>query len=59
MTNKQLLKKLQEDMELRGFSKHTKYSYYHIAEKVINYFGKPMKQVSTKELREYLKEEKG
>ena len=27
MTNKQLLEKLKEDMELRGFSKYTKASY--------------------------------
>ena len=54
MTNKQLLVKLQEDMEMRGFSHHTKYTYYHKAQEIIKYFGKPMKQVSTKELRDYL-----
>ena len=54
MTNKQLLEKLQEDMEMRGFSHHTKYTYYHKAQEIIKYFGKPMKQVSTKELRDYL-----
>ena len=63
MTNKQLLEKLQEDMEMRGFSKHTKYSYYHKGKEIVEYFGKPMRQVSTKELRDfllkYLKEEKG
>ena len=53
MTNKQLLVKLQEDMEMRGFSHHTKYTYYHKAQEIIKYFGKPMKQVSTKELRDY------
>lgn len=62
MTNKQLLEKMQEDMEMRGFSKYTKYSYYHKAQEIIQYFGKSMKQVSTKELREflmkYLREEK-
>ena len=62
MTNKQLLEKMQEDMELRGFSKYTKYSYYHKGKEIIEYFRKPMKQVSTKELRDfllkYLKEEK-
>ena len=50
MTNKQLLEKLQEDMEMRGFSKHTKYSYYHKGKEIVEYFGKPMRQVSTKEL---------
>ena len=63
MTNKQLLEKLQEDMEMRGFSKHTKYSYYHKGKEIVEYFGKPMRQVSTKELRnfllKYLKEERG
>ena len=63
MTNKQLLEKLQEDMEIRGFSKHTKYSYYNKGKEIVEYFGKPMRQVSTKELRDfllkYLKEEKG
>ena len=62
MTNKKLLEKLKEDMEMRGFSHHTKDSYYRKAKEIIEYFGKPMKQVTTKELREflmkYLKEEK-
>ena len=43
MTNKQLLKKLQEDMEMRGFSQYTKYSYYHKGKEIIEYFGKTMK----------------
>lgn len=63
MTNKQLLEKLQEDMEMRGFSKHTKYSYYHKGKEIVEYFEKPMRQVSTKELRDfllkYLKKERG
>lgn len=54
MTNKEMLQKMREDMEMRGFSKYTKYSYYRIAEKVIKYFEKPMEEVTTKELREYL-----
>lgn len=54
MTNKERLQKMKEDMEMRGFSKYTKYSYNHIAEKVIKYFKKPMEDVTTKELREYL-----
>ena len=63
MTNKEMLQKMKEDMEMRVFSKYTKYSYNHIAEKVIKYFKKPMEDVTTKELREYLmkylKKEKG
>ncbi len=62
MTNKKLIEKLQEDMEMRGFSHYTKDSYLRKAKEIIEYFGKPMKQVTTKELREflikYLKEEK-
>ena len=54
MTNKQLLEKMQEDMEMRGFSKYTKYSYYHKATEITQYFGKSMKRVSTKELRDFL-----
>ena len=54
MTNKKLIEKLQEDMEMRGFSNHTKDSYLRKAKEIIEYFGKPMKQVTTKELREYL-----
>lgn len=62
MTNKKLIEKLQEDMEMRGFSHHTKDSYLRKAKEIVEYFGKPMKQVTTKELREflmkYLREEK-
>ena len=54
MTNKKLLEKLKEDMEMRGFSSHTKDSYYRKAKEITEYFGKPMKQVTTKELREFL-----
>ena len=54
MTNKKLLEKLSEDMEMRGFSHYTKYSYYHKAKEITEYFGRPMKQVTTKELREFL-----
>lgn len=54
MTNKQLLEKLKEDMELRGFSHWTKDNYYRKAKEITEYFGKPMRQVTTKELREFL-----
>lgn len=54
MTNKKLLEKLKEDMEMRGFSHHTKDSYYRKAKEITEYFEKPMKQVTTKELREFL-----
>ena len=45
MTNKKLLEKLQEDMEMRGFSHHTKDSYLRKAKEIVKYFGKPMSQV--------------
>ena len=43
MTNKQLLEKLKEDMELRGFSKHTKASYYSKAKEIVKYLKKVCK----------------
>ena len=54
MTNKQLIEKLKEDMEMRGFSHHTKDSYQRKEKEVVEYFGKPMREVTTKELREFL-----
>lgn len=54
MTNKQLLEKLKEDMEMRGFSKHTKASYYRKAKEITEYFKKPKRQVKIQELRDYL-----
>lgn len=33
MTNKQLIEKLKEDMEMRGFSHHTKDSYLRKSER--------------------------
>ena len=63
MTNKQLLEKLKEDMEMRGFSHYTKDSYYRKAKEITEYFGKPMRQIKVQELRKYLlkylKEERG
>lgn len=54
MTNKQLLEKLKEDMEMRGFSHYTKDSYYRKAKEMTEYFKKPMEQVKVQELRNYL-----
>ena len=54
MENKELIEKLQEDMEMRGFSHYTKDSYLRKAKEIIKYFEKPMEEVTTKELREYL-----
>ena len=54
ITNKQLIEKLKEDIEMRGFSHYTKDSYLRKTKEIIEYFGKPMKQVTTKKLREFL-----
>lgn len=54
MSNQELLEKLKEDMDMRRFSHHTKDSYYRKAKDVIKYFNKPIEDVTTKELREYL-----
>ena len=54
ISNQELLEKLKEDMEMRGFSNYTKDSYYRKAKDVIKYFNKPMEEVTTKELREFL-----
>ena len=37
MTNKKLLEKLKEDMEMRGFSHYTKDSYYRKAKEITEY----------------------
>ena len=54
MSNEEILTKLKEDMEMRSFSHYTKDSYYRKAKKTIEYFNKPMEEVTTKELREFL-----
>ena len=54
MTNKKLIEKLQEDMDMRGFSHYTKDSYLRKTKEIIKYFGKPMREVTTKELRYFL-----
>lgn len=54
MTNKKLIEKLQEDMDMQGFSNYTKDSYLRKAKEIVEYFGKPMRQVTMKELRYFL-----
>ena len=54
MNNQELLQKMKEDMEMRGFSHWTKESYELKAKDVMRYFKKPMEEVTTEELREYL-----
>ena len=63
MSNEEIIQKLKEDMELRNFSEYTKYSYLNKTKHMIEYFNKPLEEVTTEELRkyllEYLKKEKG
>lgn len=54
MTNGELMQKMKEDMEMRGFSKYTKYDYIKKAAETIEYFKKPMEEVTTDELRQFL-----
>ena len=54
MTNKKLIEKLQKDIEMRGFLHYTKDSYLRKTKEIVKYFGKPLRQVTTKELRYFL-----
>ena len=54
MTNKELLENYKKIWNLDGFSKYTKYSYYHKGKEIIEYFNKPMEEVNTTELRNFL-----
>ena len=54
MTNEQIIKKMTEDMEMRGFSKWTKENYLSKTKDVMKYFNKPMEKVKIEELREFL-----
>lgn len=61
MTNEEILQKMEEDMKLRNFSKYSFYTYSHKAAEMMKYFNKPMEEVTTEEMRNYLlklKEEK-
>ena len=61
MTNEEMLQKMEEDMKLRNFSKYSFYTYSHKAAEMVRYFNKPMEEVTTDEIRNYLlklKEEK-
>ena len=62
MSNEEIIKKMKEDMEMRGFSHHTKDSYLSKTKDVMKYFKKPMEEVTIEEIRKflliYLKEER-
>ena len=54
MTNEQVLEKMSKDMQMRNFSHYTYYSYMHKGKEIIEYFNKPMEEVNTTELRNFL-----
>ena len=54
MTNEQLLEKMSKDMQMRNFSKYTYCAYMHKGKEIIKYFNKPMEEVTTEELRNFL-----
>ena len=54
MINEQLLEKMSKDMQMRNFSKYTYYAYMHKGKEIIKYFNKPMEEVTTEELRDFL-----
>ena len=54
MTNQQVLEKMSKDMQMRNFSKYTYYAYMHKGKEIIKYFNKPMEEVTTEELRNFL-----
>lgn len=54
MTNEQVIKKMKQDMKMRGFSEYTEDSYYRKAKETMKYFNKPIEEVTTEELRKYL-----
>ena len=54
MTNKQLLKKLSQDMKMRNFSHYTYDTYMGKTKEMIRYFNKPLEEVTMEELRTFL-----
>ena len=54
MTNEQLIKKMKQDMQMRNFSKYTYDSYLGKTKDIIRYFNKPLEEVKTEELRDFL-----
>ena len=54
MTNEELLKKMKEDMKMRNFSHYSFDTYSRKAKEMTEYFKKPMEEVTTDEIREFL-----
>ncbi len=59
--NTQIITRMEQDMQLLGFSQRTQETYLYRAKKIIEYFNKPPEQITNEELRQYflyLKNEK-
>lgn len=54
MTNDQLIIKLKKDMQMRNFSHYTYDAYLSKTKEMIRYLKKPMEEVTTEELRNFL-----
>lgn len=54
MTNEEILRKMNDDMKMRNFSKYSFYMYSHKGAEMIKYFNKPMEEVTTDEMRKFL-----
>lgn len=54
MTNEEILRKMNDDMKMRNFSKYSFYTYSHKGAEMIKYFNKPMEEVTTYEMRKFL-----
>ena len=54
MTNDQLIIKLKKDMQMRNFSHDTYDAYLSKTKEMIRYFKKPMEEITTEELRNFL-----
>ena len=54
MTNEQLIKMMKQDMQMRNFSKYTYDAYLGKTKDIIRYFNKPLEEVKTEELRDFL-----
>ena len=54
MSNDEILEKMKEDMKLRDFSPYSFDTYSRKAKEMVQYFNKPMEQVTMQEMREFL-----
>ena len=46
MTNEEILRKMNDDMKMRNFSKYSFYTYSYKGAEMIKYFNKPMEEVT-------------